>query len=299
VRQCRSAQKLDQPHRDIADAVFSELQVDMESFVEKAVNQMSSWISAEVAFVRQGIEKDVLTKIGATEEARGRTEEARSRKDEEFKHSQMQMAAKVDLMQSDLRETVLAVGKLQANARRGLFEGDKQLQAKLKDIQATLAVHSESFETLGNHAAYCDKMISDSRLELDRHTSELARLAENTGEACSDLHTGEARSDLMAWELKRLHASISEELATKASHTELTTTFTTWTAAVEDAWRKQDASIGDLSKRLEENRSTNVAHGVLLNKHEDSMVAHSTVLNSHEQALNRHEKLLKDMSTFL
>lgn len=55
---CTAAQNLEKENREVADAVLAELQVDLQAEVQRAVNQMSSWISDEIAFARKGFEEE-------------------------------------------------------------------------------------------------------------------------------------------------------------------------------------------------------------------------------------------------
>lgn len=65
---CGAALLLDQAQRDVADAVLSELQIDLDAAMQRTMSQLSSWISEEIAFVRAGFEHD-LRKAKLTVEA--------------------------------------------------------------------------------------------------------------------------------------------------------------------------------------------------------------------------------------
>jgi len=264
ARPCTAAQKLHKGQREVADAVFAEVQVDVESVVQRVVSQMSSWISAEVAFARRGLEKEVRT-------AFTQAQEARVKYDVETEHGQIQLHSKVDLLQKDLAELALVVGTLREKLHHGPAEGDLQLDVRLTTIEAALCKHSTGMDALDKHVAHCDTLLGASRQDLDRHRSELMRLAERTGDAHADLHTGDARADLMAWELRRIHTSLSEELAGKATLAEVNETRMAVNTWVEDTRKVHQSSTDGLTNVIEQCRSSCVAHSVMLNRHEEWM----------------------------
>lgn len=259
ARSCSAAHRLDKGQREVADAVFAELQVDMDAVIQRTVNQMSSWISAEVAFARQGMEKESQ-----------KAQEEKARQDAEWKLSQTQFSSKVDLLESNLCNLSLSVGKLQDSAHFIGGRVERNLQEKVKAIELALDEQSRSCESLSRQTSYFDMMIGATRKDIDRHASQLTRLSERTGDARSDSHVGETRADLMAWEINRLHTAVSEnnsELAQKASCAGLNK-IQAW---IEECHHMQKTSVDDLAKVLEQCRASGVAHSVVLNRHEEWM----------------------------
>jgi len=242
----------------------------MDSIIQRAVHQISSWISAEVAFARQGLEKDVHDAIT-------QSKEDKVRRDADLQDSRSQLTSKLELLQTDLREVALAVGKLQKSDRSPAVD-EKRLQHKVSSIEATVGEHAKSMESLSQHMQYFNMTLHGSRKDIDRHASELMRLAERTGDARADMQTGEARADLMAWELRRTHAALSEELGKKASSAQMNETCTTLRTWIEEARTAHQTSVDNLSKLLEQCRASNVAHSVMLNRHEEWMKELSCLL---------------------
>lgn len=54
---CGAAGSFDEKQQEIADAVRTELQVDLEAVVNHAIDQMRSWVSAEIACARESFDK--------------------------------------------------------------------------------------------------------------------------------------------------------------------------------------------------------------------------------------------------
>jgi hypothetical protein len=275
---------LEKEQRDIADAVFAEMQVDLDSLVQSAVNHMSSWISAEVAFARQGLEKDVEAAVTRADmQQQAQFQELRARQDAEVKNSQTHFASKLELLQSelqsDVRELALAMaGKLHESARHSSSFNDNEAQVKLAALEQAMDAQSKIIETLSQHSAHVDILLGASRKDNDRHASELLRLTERTGDARADIQTCEARAELVAWELRRTHTLLSDEIGKRASCAEVNEIGKTLREWVEDARKMHQASIDDLAKIVEQCRASGLAQSVVLNRHEEWMKELSRLL---------------------
>jgi hypothetical protein len=56
---CGAAHTLDRAQRAVADAVLSELQIDLQSQVQHALNQMNTWITEEINFASTNFQSDM------------------------------------------------------------------------------------------------------------------------------------------------------------------------------------------------------------------------------------------------
>merc|ERR1740129_190312 len=90
---CNGALKFDKMHRDVADAVVAELQVDLQSATNRAIDLMSSWVSQKIAHARKGIEEGMHNSC-----VQGQEQQAKDR--EGLRNSHIELVWKFEQLQS-------------------------------------------------------------------------------------------------------------------------------------------------------------------------------------------------------
>jgi len=111
---CGSARSLDRQMRKVADAVHAELRIDADALVQRAMSQMSSWISEEIAFARRGLQGQLeqlsdLADAGSVEKdafkaQAGELQAAFDTAVAESRRMQAELSSRIERLESDLRQ---------------------------------------------------------------------------------------------------------------------------------------------------------------------------------------------------
>jgi len=178
-----AARRLNAPQRVVADAVLSELQVGMESAMQRAASQMSTWITGEIVLARQGLEDDIRKQI----------EEVRSTQCINLKRSQDEL----ERILADVEQKVVAeqsmkeeMGCQKVAAPRSSQESfasaqvmearvvadERRWRMKLDGIESTLEKHLESIDSLGKQLTVFSCRFASHDVDLRDNSHAIQRM---------------------------------------------------------------------------------------------------------------------------
>jgi hypothetical protein len=304
---CTSARALTRKQREVADAVLSDLQIDLQSQVQRAVNQMSSWISEEITFARQACQDDAR----------------KVRETCEIDHADMQSAQaklteRLDQMQKSLDEQMHTIHRSQEDtgsaARPRAFSRstpvDEQApsanvveaqklaeERKLRLLQTGLDQHLERIETLDKQSAFLSERISLQEADiagslsavqgLKAQMSSLKQKAEERMDSCMQ------KVEMVGEETRHLAARMASctDSATLVSNLEERV------AAHDTRFEARDCLIHNLEERLG-SETEKLADRVAIQ--ENSMGASGRAMHGLEEKLDQEAaKLHSDLDQHL
>jgi predicted nucleic acid-binding Zn-ribbon protein len=106
---CGAAHTLDRAHRAVADAVLSELQIDLQAQVQYALNQMNSWITEEITFASTNFQSDmeqaVELVLTSWRKELEEVQSSQSESDREFRHMHTNLEEKIKSMMNGKEES--------------------------------------------------------------------------------------------------------------------------------------------------------------------------------------------------
>lgn len=177
VSPCSATCALDYGQRQLADAVLSELQIDLQSQVQHAINHMSSWITEEITLARRGFEENVQ-KVCESSEANGAHVQ---QKQEELNSKVVQLQVTLDQQmqtfekfKEDTRNwtrpqtAVLERSRVFPNVTEGssdtqpsssvvearMVAEERKWRLKIAELQGGLNQHNERVEALEKQSSY-------------------------------------------------------------------------------------------------------------------------------------------------
>merc|ERR1740129_1319322 len=178
---CNGALKFDKTHRDVADAVVAELQVDLQSATNRAIDLMSSWVSQEIAHARKGIEEDMRNACVQGQEQQAKEHEGLRNSHTElvwkFEQLQSRMDGRMQILEdlccrvTDKRRSSepRAAGSAQVQeAWKGAEE--RKWRMKLDDLQASLDRASDDIEMLSRRACNLEERAVGHEAYIERNT---------------------------------------------------------------------------------------------------------------------------------
>mmetsp|Transcript_36277 Transcript_36277/g.91348 ORF Transcript_36277/g.91348 Transcript_36277/m.91348 type:complete len:790 (-) Transcript_36277:48-2417(-) len=247
---CCSAQStLDEPMREVADVVRSELLVDLDAMVHRAVSQMSSWLSSEIAFARQGLHEATESCVDgklitqpADAELRTEVEELKRATElqaQEIRRVQAELSGKLGDLQSSLDaqtqelrllETACPAGSRDQNTSNSVAEArmlaeERRWRLKLDAVQDSLDKQSAGIESLQKRSSGLEAKLAAHDAESRRGASVIQRVETQVADLQSQLRVLQPGLDKQTEKVQSL-AKLSENLENKLSaiSEEVTTT---------------------------------------------------------------------------
>jgi chromosome segregation ATPase len=185
---CTGVKGIGIPQREIADAVLIELQLDLQNQVQRAVNEMSSWISEEITFARQGFQEDAAK---ANAELKGTWEKEHT----EIQKSHNELTSKVDHLQKTLEEQVAGMAKLRDESSHRascqtepvpagnvkvmearMVGEERRWRLKIDEIQEGLSKQLQRINVLDSQSSNVARKVTAHEAALDKSGSSMRDL---------------------------------------------------------------------------------------------------------------------------
>jgi len=259
-RRSRSSPCIDRRQRQVADAVLFDLQIDLEAQVQRAVNQIITWTTAEITFARQGFEQDAR-----------KTCESWAMERMDMNKAQAELRA--DFVQ------LQAVFDQQMTALQTLKDGVCTLTRQSALAEPPLASASlQEADSQPMHDAHVLEELRVVRSQLQRHEEHIQSVEENLVTAKASLSS----------DVQEARAELSEQLSTRVCVSAMRKVCTAMQRGVDEACSQNQVVIAELDMSLKSVAAANLEQARITQMHEDWLNDLDTVRERERHAPNWH-----------
>lgn len=273
-RRCSAARGLARSQRQVADAVLSQLQVDLELQVQRAVNQIqsavTSWVSEEVTFARQGTQEEINCARHSLEETVCRAADSWTSERNELQSRLAELDTRVEKLQASLDAQMHVIVVQEDSHRRQ----HSLAEAKLEELQENFDLHWHSIARLeeASKSRPSDTKFWEGSAELqflrrkvNEHEAELSRLPDHFQ---ADLR---AMEECSLRSLEELSNSLRAELHSKAPLADMHEVSATLHKRADEVSHAQQAMFAKLSRSVKDISTASLEKDATLARHEDCM----------------------------
>jgi len=233
---CRAARSFNIQQRQVADAVRAELQVDLEAMVYQAMDEIRSWVSEEIGFVRQNCMDELQTACVKRDcHENCELQELKQLLDEQRQLMQKVQTSQLDKLRADLDEQMRMTQKLQndmpgngalavADTSRETRSSDRVLEAqkfaeerkwrlKLETLETGLEKHATSIEALNRRSSELEEKTATQDADIQRSLSASQAAEQQLSNASTETLTVRADMNKLAEQLSALAESVAAQSA--------------------------------------------------------------------------------------